>query len=236
MIDPSLAPLLDVAAAGSPVADYERTLFDTLEARIGFDVGFCIRPDGIGEHTRGFEPAVRRRIEGQLARYATEQALLKRVAHQRGGVVVDREVLGPAQLMRTRTYREIMLPHQGRCTLLTYVGPMSAPTSLLVLGRTGSDFSAAVQACMSQARSLLQVCERALQGATAAARTPRLTARERELLAYLRLGYSNPQIASACGTSFRTVRNQLTQLFGKLEVATRAEAVARSYQLMLALA
>jgi DNA-binding CsgD family transcriptional regulator len=60
-----------------------------------------------------------------------------------------------------------------------------------------------------------------------------LSPRERELLAYLRLGYTNREIASACGTSFRTVRNQLGPLFAKLEVSTRAEAVARSFELSL---
>jgi DNA-binding CsgD family transcriptional regulator len=55
-----------------------------------------------------------------------------------------------------------------------------------------------------------------------------LTAREREVLSYLRLGYTNREIAAACGTSPRTVRNQLSTVFEKLGAATRAEAVAIS--------
>jgi DNA-binding NarL/FixJ family response regulator len=55
-----------------------------------------------------------------------------------------------------------------------------------------------------------------------------LSTREREILSYLRLGYTNREIGLALGTSFRTVRNQLSHLFEKLGVSTRAEAVGRS--------
>jgi len=235
MIHPVLAPLLEVAAAGMPLAEYERVLFAAMDAAIGFDVGFCVRAHGIGPFTPGFDPVVRRHTESQLAGYASELHALKQAACQGSGVVVDREVLGAARLMRTRTYQEVMQPHRGRCSLHAYLGPAPEGMALLVLGRTGSDFSGRDLAWMAETRALLTVCERALQAATSPLNPPRLTSRERELLSYLRLGYSNPQIAAACGTSFRTVRNQLTQLFAKLEVATRAEAVARSYQLLLSL-
>jgi DNA-binding CsgD family transcriptional regulator len=52
-----------------------------------------------------------------------------------------------------------------------------------------------------------------------------LTAREREVLDYLHLGFTNEQIGVALGTQPRTVRNQLTAVYRKLGVATRAEAV-----------
>ncbi len=42
---------------------------------------------------------------------------------------------------------------------------------------------------------------------------------------YLHLGYTNEQIGLALGTRPRTVRNQLTAVYRKLGVATRAEAV-----------
>jgi DNA-binding NarL/FixJ family response regulator len=63
-----------------------------------------------------------------------------------------------------------------------------------------------------------------LHGADRAA--ARLTPREREVLGYLHLGYSNQQIALALGSAPRTVRNQLSRVYDKLGVGTRAEAVA----------
>jgi DNA-binding NarL/FixJ family response regulator len=40
------------------------------------------------------------------------------------------------------------------------------------------------------------------------------------------LGYTNREIALACGTSFRTVRNQLSAVYAKLGAANRTEALA----------
>ncbi|MBC7701541.1 LuxR C-terminal-related transcriptional regulator [Aquabacterium sp.] len=53
-----------------------------------------------------------------------------------------------------------------------------------------------------------------------------LTAIERELLTWLAAGRSNQQMAELRQRSLSTVRNQLEKLYAKLEVSTRAEAVA----------
>ena len=53
-----------------------------------------------------------------------------------------------------------------------------------------------------------------------------LTARERELLVHLAQGLSNPDIARALFVSESTVRNALTVVFQKLNVATSREAIA----------
>ena len=54
----------------------------------------------------------------------------------------------------------------------------------------------------------------------------KLTRLERELLIWLAAGRSNVQIAALRGRSPTTIRNQISTLFRKLHVATRAEAVA----------
>lgn len=235
VIDSALGGLLEVVAAGVCRVEYERALFAALGGLAGFDVGLYLRADGLGPHAPGFDPAVRRAVESRIAGFGDELLDVRRAAMSGGGVAVDREVLGRSRLERTQTYRELMRPHRGRASLHVYLGPAHAPEALLVLGRTGSDFQACELARLCAARPLLSVCERAVKVAHAVTALPRLSPRERELLAYMRLGYSNPQIASALGTSFRTVRNQLSTLFDKLEVATRAEAVARSYELQLRL-
>jgi DNA-binding NarL/FixJ family response regulator len=50
-----------------------------------------------------------------------------------------------------------------------------------------------------------------------------LTAREREVVEYATRGFTNREIATGCGTSPNTVRNQLARVYGKLGVANRAE-------------
>ncbi len=57
---------------------------------------------------------------------------------------------------------------------------------------------------------------------------PQLTAREREVLELLAAGRSNPQIAQALFLSPKTVRNNVSNIFAKLQVADRAEAIVRA--------
>lgn len=54
-----------------------------------------------------------------------------------------------------------------------------------------------------------------------------LTARQRQIVEYLCLGYSNAQIALACNLSPHTVRNHLATLFDRFGVATRTELALR---------
>jgi DNA-binding NarL/FixJ family response regulator len=57
---------------------------------------------------------------------------------------------------------------------------------------------------------------------------PGLTEREREVLGLLATGMSNSEIATRLFLSDKTVRNIVSTLFAKLEVSSRAEAVARA--------
>jgi DNA-binding NarL/FixJ family response regulator len=64
--------------------------------------------------------------------------------------------------------------------------------------------------------------------ATSTVAFPQLTAREREILELLAAGRSNAQIASALFLSPKTVRNNVSNVFAKLHVADRAEAIVRA--------
>jgi DNA-binding NarL/FixJ family response regulator len=55
-----------------------------------------------------------------------------------------------------------------------------------------------------------------------------LTEREREILDLVARGLTNPAIARRLVLSEKTVRNHVSNVFGKLQVADRAEAVARA--------
>lgn len=57
---------------------------------------------------------------------------------------------------------------------------------------------------------------------------PQLTAREREILDLVAAGRSNAQIASTLFLSPKTVRNNVSNVFAKLHVADRAEAIVRA--------
>lgn len=57
---------------------------------------------------------------------------------------------------------------------------------------------------------------------------PQLTPREREILDLLAAGRSNAQIAQTLYLSPKTVRNNTSNIFAKLQVADRAEAIVRA--------
>ena len=59
---------------------------------------------------------------------------------------------------------------------------------------------------------------------------PELTARERELLELLAQGHSNMVIAERLGLRHKTVRNHISNIFSKLQVADRAQAIVRARQ------
>jgi DNA-binding NarL/FixJ family response regulator len=63
-------------------------------------------------------------------------------------------------------------------------------------------------------------------GTVAATPFPQLTAREREVLALVAQGCDNAAIARRLFLSGKTVRNHVSACLAKLQVATRAEAVA----------
>ncbi len=222
--------LIDAANAATTLADYERDLFEVLGRTIGFEVAFCLRSGSLGPVTPGFQSSVRAAARGRWAAYREDFRAVEGRARSAGRVVVDREVLGARKLERTSVYQEVMRPHGGESSLVAYLGAGSRVVSGLILGRTRARFKAAEVERLRSALPVLTVCELAV-GHGKPRESELLSGREREILGYLRLGYTNREIGIALGTSFRTVRNQLSRTFEKLGVSTRAEAVARSFSL-----
>jgi DNA-binding NarL/FixJ family response regulator len=65
---------------------------------------------------------------------------------------------------------------------------------------------------------------------------PTLTAREREVLTLVAQGMSNTAIAARLFLSHKTVRNHVSNIFAKLQVADRAEAIIRARRVGLGVA
>jgi transcriptional regulator EpsA len=62
---------------------------------------------------------------------------------------------------------------------------------------------------------------------TAPTACDRLSAREREILGWITRGKTNEEIAFVLGISLNTVKNHVKRVFRKLQVSSRAQAVAR---------
>jgi DNA-binding NarL/FixJ family response regulator len=63
---------------------------------------------------------------------------------------------------------------------------------------------------------------------------PDLTEREREILSLIAQGRSNSEIAQSLVISMKTVRNYVSSIFSKLQVADRAQAIVRAREAGLA--
>ncbi len=57
---------------------------------------------------------------------------------------------------------------------------------------------------------------------------PDLTERKHEILALIAAGRNNQEIADRLYLSLKTVRNYVSNIFGKLQVADRAQAIVRA--------
>lgn len=77
-------------------------------------------------------------------------------------------------------------------------------------------------------RMIELIAEFLAPAASATAGFAALTARERETLELVARGLDNAQIAARLGLAEKTVRNRISQLFDRLGVATRAQAIVRA--------
>ena len=60
-----------------------------------------------------------------------------------------------------------------------------------------------------------------------------LTPRELEIIRLIGKGYSNPEIASELVVTINTIKKHTSNIYGKLGVRSRAQAIARAHQLNL---
>lgn len=70
--------------------------------------------------------------------------------------------------------------------------------------------------------------QRGSGGETAVAPFPELTIRERELLTLIAQGHNNQKIADQLHISSKTVSNHISNIFNKLQVADRAQAIVKA--------
>jgi DNA-binding NarL/FixJ family response regulator len=233
----SISRLNEMAAIAAEAADatsYEAELLRVIDRVVGSDVLFFKRNGVPGPVIVGIDVDTLREGERLLLDCSDEASDVIVAARRQGGVAVDLDVLGARGLERKQYYQMLMRPIGGRCTAFVPVQWQGYGLSVLALGRTGRPYSAREVDRLRQLAPTLRLCE-ALQETRArmtralgrgAALVPALTRAERDVLSYLRLGYTNADIARARSSALRTVRNQLSSAYAKLGVASRAEAVA----------
>ena len=109
----------------------------------------------------------------------------------------------------------------ARGYLLKGVGPAETLSAIRAIGRGEAIFSPAI------AGRLIDFFATPRPAAPRQA-FPELIEREREILNLIAQGHSNPTIAERLILSPSTVRNYVSNIFGKLQVADRAQAIIRA--------
>lgn len=224
-----LIDVINCAAEALSVEAFETAVLDLLSREAGADVAFFMtkganRPPTVA----GLDAAVIGRALDGGERYAREFEPVKRAALATRGVAIDTEVFGLGAVQAAAYHRHLAAPIGGRHSLWAYLRLRGRVRGAIMLGRCGSAFREADAHVVEEMLPALAVAHASFGESTTCAKIGTLSTREREILGYLHLGYRNREIATACGTSPNTVRNQLASVFEKLGVTTRSEAVARS--------
>jgi DNA-binding CsgD family transcriptional regulator len=238
------ADLLQLAeiCTTSEVSAFESGVLELLRRHVGFDLAMFRRKHDYGAVSVGFDPGLLRAVVPFWPAIVAEALQNPKISDQKPSVACDAQFYDRRQFESMVSYRVIGKPsgEKAGVSLLSWRGGHCI--AHLRLARGQGEFKGAeldrLRAFMPQiqlAETLRYVQSKLPE--TAAALTSdvsdeseigarRLSARERDIVSYLGLGYTNEQIASACGSSPHTIRNQLSRAYAKLGVASRAEAVS----------
>jgi DNA-binding CsgD family transcriptional regulator len=220
-----VADLAEVAASKATIEEFRREAFRILEASVGFDYGIVWRTDAKGGGsgmTVGFPTSFFEHYKTNEARYEPELAPVLAAASS-NGVAVDTHVLTASQRDRMAFYSEIIRPIGSRAYMTGLLEIAGEPIGIIQLGRTSPSFGERSIERLHRLLPVLALGERLRDQSPLL--NVALSRREREIIDYVSLGFTNADIARACGTSRHTVRNQLHKLFEKLGVSSRAELV-----------
>jgi DNA-binding NarL/FixJ family response regulator len=176
------------------------------------------------------------RLVGEAADGA--EAVARTLELQPDVVLMDLGMPGMDGVTATRRIRETS-PHVAVLVLTMVAGDEAVVDALragargyLLKGADRAELTRAIQAVAAgEAIFGPQVARRLMDhfaAAPVASPFPDLSEREREILQLVARGLTNQQIADRLGIAPKTVRNHVSNIFGKLEVRDRAQAVARA--------
>jgi DNA-binding NarL/FixJ family response regulator len=170
-----------------------------------------------------------------------EEAIVQATALQPDVILMDLQMPGQNGIEATRAILRVS-PHIGILVLTMYEDDESVFAAMragargyLLKGAEQAEILRAIHA-VSHGEAIFSpaIAERLTQYFAALSRAPlssvfpELTDREREVLALVAQGCSNGEIASRLVLSQKTVRNHVSNIFSKLQVADRAQAVMRA--------
>jgi DNA-binding CsgD family transcriptional regulator len=217
-------------ALAAPTRDeLRRETLSALQPAVGFDFGIVWRPGEAEATLEGFDRRFWETYREREACYAGDMSALAGAACAEAGVTRDVTALDGPRRRRSAFYAEIIRPLGAGSFLTAVMRLRGQVVGLMQLGRApGFEFPERAAQSLRELLPIVTLAEAARPAPplSPSACATNLSPREREVLGYVTLGLTNREIATACGTSPHTVRNQLVSLFKKAEVTTRAELVS----------
>jgi DNA-binding CsgD family transcriptional regulator len=144
------------------------------------------------------------------------------------------DLLPPDEYRATEFYRRLGRGHGLEFSIATWIHLPGGAVRGLWLDAAGRDFDDRDLALLDLiGRQLQRLAEprRPAPRDVRGSRSPGLTERQAEILALAAIGRSNDEIGRELSISPYTVRTHLENAFARLEVHTRAAAVARAWEL-----
>lgn len=223
--------LQEFARAGlecKSLAEYDAAIAEGLTRSIGYDtfyLGAALPVRRRRPVVAGVGDAYVSRCEAGATRYWPDRLALNEAALAQGGVAQDLDVFAARERAIRPFYRDVVRGLGIRAIAACVLMFRDEPIAAIYLGRTARGASFAGQ--LDTLRRALPTLSLGYAAQLARPRPPRLTEREREVLAHAGRGLTNAEIAIALGTSPNTVKKQIASLLDKCEVANRTELVAR---------
>lgn len=223
--------IVDIAQANLSMDEFLEKLLGTLDRSLGFDSAVAVRGDVPSVVVYNFNEQQNKLIRQSL-RFANTKYFddLNRVFSYTAevGACLDSDFYtSDRERWDSIYYREILNPAGVRSLIHICARWRGRPVLRLNLNRSGrqpfrhSDLDAVMRLLPTLEAS---VAARILEEPTRD--IPGLTRREREIADLVAKGLTTSQIGMVLGTSPYTVRNQLTRIYEKLQIESRAELAA----------
>ena len=235
MLYPSVEEIVEIATSSRDVGEFRAHCLQRLSTLVGCDAALMQdATPGSGFIEGGclnIPPDPVRRISRKLSLYGSQMLpLLARVAREH--VAVDVEVLGRRYVSRMDITREETGPLGFHGPVLLIGIPRRNPTgqmTMLNFLRTNvrTSYAESGRRALRKLAPVLGLCSDAFMAQATTAPVLNLSAQEKALVEWVRLGYSNAQIAAVLGTSVPAVKNRLLRLFKRVEVESRTELLFR---------
>jgi DNA-binding CsgD family transcriptional regulator len=228
----------ELALGSRDRATFRCALLKKLDRSIGFDLANLGHTSNVSHYDLfaiGFDTRLAQR---RLSAYMAEFDQAELAAMSSGRALTDVEIVSARRRSRLAMYTEFMCPHRVR-VLTTSVWRNRFGGFGFVLARTGrgARFRNTELERLNELLPSIRLAEALFAAASPASETApdgsaelpearfAFTAREREISRLVTRGLRNREIAELLGVSHLTVRNQLSAMFRKADVTTRAELV-----------